>query len=55
MPSFVNKKLDEKGESVIYLQKKYEKLWTMLSLGSNKKATKFVSVKNSKISNSYDH
>ena len=44
-PSFVNKKLDEKGDSVIYLQKKYEKLWTMLSLGSNKKATKFVSVK----------
>ena len=45
MPSFVNKKLDEKGKSLIYLQKKYEKLWSMLSLGSNKKATKFVSVK----------
>ena len=45
MLSFVNKKLDEKGESVIYLQRKYEKLWSMLSQGSNEKATKFVSFK----------
>ena len=39
-PCFVNKKLDDKGDSVSYLQKKYKILWTMLSLSKNEKSHK---------------